>query len=105
METLHFIYNESTIDFSKSQNSLMVNATQMAKHFGREMKHFNELDSTQKFIETCIISRDSRLIGIEKKEDILLSKRNSGTWVHRILALKAATAQLRFEFNQKQQSK
>lgn len=91
MEIHKFIYNDKTIDFDFNQDSdVMVNANQMAKVFGREMKDFNKLESTKNFIEACLISEDSSLIGIEKKENLIISKRNSGTWMHRILALKFA---------------
>jgi len=99
MDVLHFIYNEKSISFDPTVNdNVMVNATEMAKAFGKEMKDFNKLDSTKKFIETCLISENSSLIGIEKKEDLLISKQNSGTWMHRILALKfAAWLDVKFE--------
>ena len=91
MEIVQFIYNEQSVDFEPTaQDNVMVNATQMAKVFRREMKDFNKLDSTKNFIEACLISEDSSLIGIKKREDLILSKQNSGTWMHRILALKFA---------------
>ncbi len=91
MEVVHFIYNEKPVDFEPTNSdSVMVNATQMAKVFGREMKDFNKLESTKNFIEACLKSEDSSLIGIKKKEDLIISKQNSGTWMHRILALKFA---------------
>ncbi|MGD9930182.1 MAG: KilA-N domain-containing protein [Mangrovibacterium sp.] len=91
MKVVKFIYNNQEVDFLPSVNEdVMVNATQMAKAFGKEMKDFNKLESTNKFIEACLISEDSSLIGIRKKEDLIISKKNSGTWMHRILALKFA---------------
>lgn len=91
MEIVNFIYNEQSVDFLPTDNdNVMVNATQMAKIFGREMKDFNKLDSTKKFIESCLKSDFSSLIGIQKEEDLIISKQNSGTWMHRILALKFA---------------
>lgn len=102
MELIKFIYEGSEVDFQPSgKDNVMVNATQMAKIFGKQVMHFNELESTKKFIESCLNYRDSRfieeesgtpksLIGVEKKEDLIISKQNSGTWMHRILALKFA---------------
>lgn len=95
MEIVHFIYEgnpESPVDFEPTgRDNVMVNATQMAKIFGKEMKDFNKLESTKKFIESCLKSDFSSLIGIRKKEDLIISKQNSGTWMHRILALEFAT--------------
>lgn len=91
MEVVHFIYGEQEIDFLPTANdNVMVNATQMAKIFGKEVKHFNENDSTEKFINACLKSRNSDFLGIKKKEDLIDSKQKSGTWMHRILALKFA---------------
>jgi hypothetical protein len=65
---MQFIYNDQTVDFQSSANeNMMVNATQMAKVFGREMKDFNKLDNTTNFIEACLISEDSSLIRHQKK--------------------------------------
>lgn len=103
MEVLNFIYNGKEVDFQPTSNdNVMVNATQMAKIFGKEIKRFNELESTKTFIDSCLnfesISRESRLIGIEKREDLIISIKNSGTWMHRILALKfAAWLDVNFE--------
>ncbi len=91
MKIVHFIYKDQPVDFLPSGNdNVMVNATQMAKVFGREMKDFNKLESTKNFIDACLISDDSSLIGIKQRIDLMISKQNSGTWVHRILALKFA---------------
>lgn len=91
MNIQKFEFNDVEIEFDLRQGkNMMVNATEMANVFGREMKDFNKLDSTKKFIETCLISDNSSLIGLTKKEDLIISKQNSGTWMHRILALKFA---------------
>ncbi len=91
MNIQKFKFGDVEIEFDLRQGkNMMVNATEMANVFGREMKDFNKLDSTKKFIETCLISDNSSLIGLTKKEDLIISKQNSGTWMHRILALKFA---------------
>jgi hypothetical protein len=91
MEVVHFIYNEQTIDFlPKGDDKLMVNATQMAKVFGKLVGHFLENESTEKFINSCLNNRNSDYLGVKKREDLVDSKQKSGTWMHRILALKFA---------------
>jgi hypothetical protein len=92
MEIVKFVYNDQEVDFlPNGEENVMVNATQMAKIFGREIKDFNKLESTKNFIDACLNSEDSSLIGIKNKEDLIISKPNSGTWMHRILALKFAS--------------
>ena len=91
METKILKFKEREITFLLTKdNGMMINATEMAKAFNKEMKDFNKLESTNQFIESCLISEFSSLIGVEKKEDLLYSKQNSGTFMHRVLALKFA---------------
>jgi hypothetical protein len=91
MEIVHFIYNEQTIDFLPNGNdNLMVNATQMAKVFGKEVFDFMKNDSTKNFISEALKTENSRFLGIKNEIDLIDSKQKSGTWMHRILALKFA---------------
>ena len=48
-ELLKYAYQGSEVTFSNGEN-VMVNATQMAKAFGKEVKHWSENDSTTEFI-------------------------------------------------------
>lgn len=68
----------------------MVNATEMAKIFDTHLPHFMENAGTQKFIESCLNSRNSDYLNVGNKEDLIISKQKSGTWMHRVLALKFA---------------
>lgn len=91
MEVVHFIYNEQEIDFLPSGNdNLMVNATQMAKIFGKKVENFTRLDDTKNFINECLKNANKRFLGIENEENLIDSKQKSGTWMHRVLALKFA---------------
>ncbi len=91
MKVIEFIYNETAISFEPTGNdNVMVNATQMAKIFGKEVTHFLENDGTQKFINSCLKTRNSEFLGVPKREDLVFGKQKSGTWMHRILALKFA---------------
>jgi hypothetical protein len=91
MKAVKFIYQNQEVDFTPAgSKDIMVNATQMADIFGRETKDFNKLESTKRFINACILSEESSLINIKCKEDLTISKQKSGTWMHRILALKFA---------------
>jgi hypothetical protein len=74
--------------------NMMVNATEMAAVFGKQVSEFKSNVGARKFIQACLKpenaiylkSGDSRLT-----EDVLiLAKPESGTWMHRVLALKFA---------------
>ncbi len=94
MKSLKFIYNETTINFTSTNSDIMVNATEMAKVFNREVSGFSKIDSTKNFVEAYCraedlpseheFSSDGKVIRVVK------SGRNNGTWMNRILALKFA---------------
>ncbi len=85
-------YEGFKIDFEPflKKRNVMVNATQMAKVFGKEVARFMENDGTKKFILACLKTRNSAFLGVEKEADLYVSKQKSGTWMHRVLALKFA---------------
>lgn len=91
MEIIKFTYDNSEISFQPdSGKNLMVNANEMAKAFGKEIKHFNENASTEMFINSCLNGRNSDYLGVKTREDLIISNPRTGTWMHRILALKFA---------------
>jgi hypothetical protein len=85
-----FEFNGQQVEFDLSSANIMVNATEMAKIYDAEVKHFMENQSTKKFIESCLKTRNSEFLGIQKLDDLYKSKQRSGTWMHRVLALKFA---------------
>lgn len=89
-EIVQFIYFEKEVDFNIAKNNVMVNATQMAKIFGKDVFQFTRIDNTKSFIESCLKPQNCGLLGIENEEDLIISIQKSGTWMHRILALKFA---------------
>lgn len=88
-EVVQFMYNDSEVDFL-SNGSLMVNATQMAKIFGKDLFQFTKSDHAKSFIMQCLKPANAGFLGIENDSDLITSKQNSGTWMHRVLALKFA---------------
>lgn len=87
METLSkvFSYQGNAITFSKS-NSVMVNATQMAKPFEKSATHWLRNQSTQEFITTYAELRNcnsSDLVQVTYGD-------NGGTWMHEDVALEFA---------------
>lgn len=91
MKVVQFIYNNHEVDFTENANdTVMVNATQMAKVFGKDLFQFSKSDTTKRFIEACLKPANAGLLNIEKEEDLIVSRQKSGTWMHRTLALKFA---------------
>ena len=90
MTTQVLKYNDHAVEFEFSKQNVMVNATEMAKIFGKKVNHFTDTDSTQNFIEACLKSRENGYLIFNSEEDLIFSKQKSGTWMHRILALKFA---------------
>ena len=91
METIQIKeFKGKQIEFDLSKENIMINATEMAKIFNARMNDFFTNDSTKKFIEACLNNGNSRYLGIENEADLFKSTQKSGTWMHRILALKFA---------------
>lgn len=91
MEILNFVYNDQPIEFKPNgEDNVMVNATQMAKLFGKKVEAFSRNENTINFINECLKSENSRFLSVKKESDLIDSKQKSGTWMHRILALKFA---------------
>lgn len=79
------------VDFELTNDNVMVNATQMAKVCpGRKVEAFTRNDDVKNFISECLKSENSRFLNVEKEEDLVISRQKSGTWMHRVLALKFA---------------
>ena len=85
-------FNGNAITFVVSKESMMVNATEMAKVFGKQVNEFMSSDRTKAFIASCLKNGKSLFSdsGVEKEEDLVVSKQRTGTWMHRLLALKFA---------------
>jgi len=78
-----FDYNGIKIGFRKG-NDLFVNATEMAKSFGKVPGKWLELPSTKEFIKT--------LLTIRKSDSFIrtVEGRSGGTWMHEDVALEFA---------------
>ncbi|QJD79573.1 KilA-N domain-containing protein [Spirosoma rhododendri] len=108
-QIIKFSYEGQEVEFDTSDPKLMVNATEVAKIFGKLTADFFRLDQTKAFINECLNygnshnsdgekNGHSRFLGINNQDDLYTSRRRSGTWMHRILALKfAAWLDPRFE--------
>lgn len=85
-----FNYQDQDVEFNLTEKNLMVNATEMAKLFGKQVNEFLSNQQTKNFIEHCLKNGNSRFLNVKTEEDLVASKQKSGTWMHRILALKFA---------------
>lgn len=92
METKEFEYDGKTVGFEINDRNVMVNATQMAKLFGKQVNEFMSNTTTQAFVNEALKNGNSRFLGITKEEDLVRSRQKSGTWMHRVLALKFAAS-------------
>lgn len=90
-QTTNFLYRDTEIEFTLGgKNGVMVNATQMAKVFDKKVNEFLSNSGTKLFLESCLKNGNSRFLNIESEDDLVSSKQKSGTFMHRILALKFA---------------
>lgn len=91
METKICAFEENPITFALGKNNgMMINATEMAKPFGKKVEAFMRNESTIEFVNEALKSENSRFLGIKDDSDLVDSRQKSGTWMHRILALKFA---------------
>jgi hypothetical protein len=91
METKICVFKENPITFTLDKNNgMMVNATEMAKPFGKKVEAFMRNEGTISFINEALKSENSRFLNVECEADLIESRQRSGTWMHRVLALKFA---------------
>ncbi len=58
MEKKEFKYNGETVGFEVEDKNVMVNATQMAKIFGKSVNSFMENESMKRFVKACLNNRN-----------------------------------------------
>ena len=82
-----FEYNGHNISFDFGNGNRMINATEMAKAFGKKPAHFLRIKQTQDFINVLIQVANLQL---EKIIKVIHGGNQHGTWMHEKLALKFA---------------
>lgn len=107
-----FQYNGNDIEFELTSHSVMVNATEMAKVFGKQTQSFLRNQQTVDYINACCKDENYyRIMRLEIQEDDydknsgnensrfqsrkkdfvkVIKGGAQGTWMHRVLALKFA---------------
>jgi len=87
IELVVYDYNGSHISFQPSDGNVMVNATEMAKPFGKLPANFLKTKEIQEYIE--VLERYSN----SNNEKIVVVKqggKEQGTWIHELLAVRFA---------------
>lgn len=82
-----FAYNGTNVTFAKKNELVMVNATQMAKPFGKQPSDWTRQKSSKDFIDALCIARR-----IPRPSDLLkvTNGDNGGTWMHEDVAIEFA---------------
>jgi hypothetical protein len=89
-EIVKFEFNGQAVDFEPSKTNVMVNATQMANIFGKRLDVFLKTEHVKEFISVLEFTPFGGNSELFSKDDIIQTRGKSGTWMHRILALKFA---------------
>lgn len=84
-----FHYNGSEVSF-KNGDAVMINATQMAKPFGKTTKDWLRLQSTQEFINTLGSVRHICLSQLIVSQKGNTASYEQGTWMHEDVAMEFA---------------
>lgn len=92
MKALKFIFQETEIHFLlQNEGTVMVNATEMAKLFDKKPKGFLRNETTIKFINALLETKNNQLYSANlhyiTEENIVSSRQKSGTFVCRELAI------------------
>jgi hypothetical protein len=118
MKSVKYLYNDQSIEFIQGESNIMVNATQMAKIFNKRLDFFLKSENTKAFIEELeltLFGNDSTKNESEfppyggnstqknsefppyggnskskLRDKIIKTRGKSGTFMHRVLALKLA---------------
>lgn len=88
MENKVFNYNGTDITFASDENGLMVNATEMAKPFGKQPSDWTKTKSAQEFISSLSAVRKivvTDLVRVRQGGNTI-----QGTWMHEDVAIEFA---------------
>jgi KilA-N domain len=87
METIKILeFKGRQIEFDLSKENIMINATEMAKIYGKRVGDFLDNEGTKAFIEVLKLTPNS----VNLEAEIINTRGRSGTWMCRILAIKFA---------------
>lgn len=90
-KAVELIYQDTEIhNLFSEDDKVMVNATEMAKVFGKRLDHFTKSDHTKDFLKAIKLPPFGVSLGIKSDKDLIDYKGRNGTYFHRVLALKFA---------------
>jgi hypothetical protein len=89
MKTLEFMYQETKIHFlvNPMQENVMINATEMAKTFGKRTDHYLQNEATKIFIEALKVTEKSGTLDSK----IIENRGRNGIYFCELLAIDFAT--------------
>lgn len=90
METVNLKFGETLISFEKKDRELMVNATEMAKTYDKRIDVFLKSEHAKAFIKELEFTPYGGNSAPLKREEIIQTRGQNGTFVHRFLAYKFA---------------
>ncbi|MFV8336416.1 KilA-N domain-containing protein [Flavobacterium sp. RSP29] len=100
-KAVEFIYQDTEIHFLLgNEKNVMVNATEMAKLFNKQIDNFTRLEGTKLFIQALLKLENSKIAPSDVRElnqkemtesDLIQSKNGVATYYHRKLALEFAS--------------
>jgi len=91
METKICAFEQNNITFLLSKdNGMMINATEMAKVFGKRIDVFLKAEHVNEFISELELTPFGGSSTPLTRDEIIRNVNGVGTWMHRILALKFA---------------
>lgn len=85
-----FEFAKQLIDFEVENGNVMINATQMAKTFGKRIDFFLKTDHANEFIKVMELTPFGGSSTPLKRHEIVKTRNGVNTFFHRILALKFA---------------
>jgi len=92
MDIIKFEFEHNQIEFQiNKKGNVIVNATELAKIFNKDVYQYTRIDSTKYLLSACLKPQFCGLLNVENEEDLILSKQKSGTWMHRVVALDFAS--------------
>jgi len=91
MKSLEFIYQDTQIHFLlQNEGEVMVNATEMAKLFGKRTDVFLKTDHVKSFLDVLKLTPNGGSLPSISEDNLIQRKGRSGVYFNRILALKFA---------------
>jgi len=89
MKPLELMYQDVAVQFlvNSDRSNIMINATELAKHFGKDLFQYTKSKATKEYLSACLKPAFAGLLGVETEEDLIVSRQKSGTFMHEAVAI------------------